>query len=35
MGRPAEDDDVTLSAQLDEAKRVILRIVPDRVFMND
>jgi PPOX class probable F420-dependent enzyme len=35
MGRPAEDDDATLSAQLDEAKRVILRITPDRVFMND
>ncbi len=35
MGRPAEEDDATLSSQLDEAKRVILRITPGTVFMND
>jgi len=35
MGREPEDDDAALSAQLDEAKRVILRITADKVLMND
>jgi PPOX class probable F420-dependent enzyme len=35
MGREPEDDDAALSAQLDEAKRVILRITVDKVLMND
>lgn len=35
MGREPDGDDAALSAQLDEAKRVILRITPDKVLMND
>ena len=35
MGREPEGDDAALSAQLDAAKRVILRITPDKVLMND
>ncbi len=35
MGREVTEDDATLTAQLDEAKRVILRITPDQVLMND
>ena len=35
MGREADGDDAALSAQLDAAKRVILRITPDKVLMND
>ena len=32
MGREPSEDDATLAAQ---AKRVILRITPDKVLMND
>lgn len=35
MGREPDGDDAALSAQLDEAKRVVLRITPDKLFMND
>ena len=35
MGREASEDDATLAAQLDEAKRVILRVTPQKVLMND
>jgi hypothetical protein len=35
MGFEGDDDDAKLSAQLDEAKRVVLLITPDKVFMND
>ncbi|MEE8337511.1 MAG: TIGR03618 family F420-dependent PPOX class oxidoreductase [Dehalococcoidia bacterium] len=35
MGREPDGDDAALSAQLDEAKRVILRITPDKVLIND
>jgi PPOX class probable F420-dependent enzyme len=35
MGFEGDDDDAKLSAQLDEAKRVVLRITPDKAYMND
>ena len=33
MGREPSEDDATLAAQLDETKRVILRVTPDKVLM--
>ena len=35
MGREPEIDDAALSAELDEANRVVLRIIADKVLMND
>jgi len=35
LGRPAPHDDVELIAELDADKRVMMRITPDRIFMND
>ncbi len=35
LGRLADEDDATIAAQLDRDKRVILRITPDTVFMNE
>ena len=35
MGREPAEDDATLAAQLDEAKRTVLRITPHRVTMNE
>ncbi len=35
MGFEGDGDDAKLTAQLDEAKRVVLRITPDKLFMND
>jgi hypothetical protein len=35
MGFEGDDDDAKLTAQLDEAKRVVLRITSDKLFMND
>ena len=35
IGRPAQEDDATIAAQLDQDKRVILRITPETVFMNE
>jgi hypothetical protein len=34
-GRPVQISDEALTAELDAAHRVILRLVPDRAFMND
>ena len=34
-GRPVEVTDAELTAELDAAHRVILRLTPDRAFMND
>ncbi len=35
MGREPEADDAALAVELDEAKRVVLRITADKVLMND
>jgi hypothetical protein len=35
MGRPVEVSDAELTSELDEANRVILKLTPDRGFMND
>jgi PPOX class probable F420-dependent enzyme len=35
LGRPAPDDDAGLIAELDADNRVMMRITPDRIFMND
>jgi len=35
MGRPVEVSDEELTAELDGNKRVILKLTPDRAFMND
>ena len=35
MGRPVEVSDEELTSELDEANRVILKLTPDRGFMND
>jgi len=35
LGRPAPAKDAELIAELDADKRVMMRITPDRIFMND
>jgi hypothetical protein len=35
QGRPPEVDDATLAEQLREQHRVILKITPEKAFMND
>jgi len=35
LARPAPQDDAALIAELDADNRVMMRITPDRIFMND